>query len=174
MPFWGTVEKLTPEGARFLLQLAALKSKPYVKIGVLQEDYEKPKAEDKSQRKLRFFDNPVTLGQVAVWNEFGTSDGRIPERSFIRTTVDAHGKGDWAREAEALKKRIVEGRMTTDQALLHMGLLIKKQIQEKIRSSVPPPNASSTIAAKGSDKTLIDTGQLLNSIDFELHRNGDK
>ena len=193
---WGTTDKLTEAGKKYLLQMAALKTKPYVKIGVLQQTFSQAKQTDKSQSGLRFYDNPVTLGEVAIANEYGVgvaggatdfgdeifggqrqgagSKHFIPERSFIRSTVDAHAKGDWARESEALKKAVVQDGLTVDVALKRMGLLIKAAIQAKIRSNVPPPNAPSTIARKGSSKTLINTGQLLNSIDYEVHREGER
>lgn len=190
MAKWGTKDIWTDKGKAYLLQMAALKSKPYVKIGVLQQAFDHPKETDKYPKGT-----PVTLGEVAIANEFGVgvaggatdfgdeifggqrqgagSKHFIPERSFIRSTVDAHAKGDWARESEALKKAVIDG-MTVDTALKRMGMLIKSAIQAKIRSNVPPPNAPATIDRKGSSKTLIDTGQLLNSIDYEVHREGER
>ncbi len=204
-----TEDHYTTNGKAFLAQLAAIKSKPYVKIGVLQEQYDVPKETAKqvavvgkhgpALKPIYDADELVTLGIVAVANEFGTdrANGQadsifgdvtpkgasangargagvhVPERSFIRSTVDAKKNGEWRIAAEALRKEMIEGRMTTDRALGLMGLRIKKDIQEKIRSQVPPPNAPSTIAAKGSDHPLINTGQLLNSIDFEVHREGE-
>ncbi len=191
-----TKDTYTGNGKALLAQLAAMKSKPYVKIGVLQENYDTPKEE--KAHGVWDADELVTLGIVAVANEFGTdkSNGRadsifgdvtpkggggkrgagvhVPERSFIRSTVDAKKNGEWRIAAEELRKEIIAGRMTTDRALGLMGLRIKKDIQEKTRSQVPPPNAQSTIDAKGSDHPLINTGQLLNSIDFEVHREGEK
>ncbi len=170
-----TKDVLTPEGRKVMLEFLALKSKPFVKIGVLQESYEDPKKEDDGKESTE-----TTLGEVATANEFGVDMGgdggparHIPERSFIRSTADAHAKGDWFREGQALKEEVVKGKMSVDTALKQMGLRIKAAIQEKIRSMVPPPNAPSTIARKKSDKTLIDTGQLLNSIDYEVHREAE-
>lgn len=201
-----TTDTYTGNGKAFLAQLAAMKSKPYVKIGVLQEQYDTPK--EAKSHGVWDASELVTLGIVAVANEFGTdkANGRadsifgdvtpaagkanivsthigakntrgagvhVPERSFMRSTVDAKKNGEWRIAAEELRKEMIEGRMTTDRALGLMGLRIKKDIQEKIRSQVPPPNAPSTIAAKGSDHPLINTGQLLNGIDFEVHREGE-
>lgn len=191
----GTTDTYTGNGRAFLAQMVALKSKPFVKIGVLQEEFDK--AKDEKKNGVLSTDSIVTLGIVAVANEFGTdaangysdqvfADRRsgggsgvgagqhTPERSFIRSTADAKKNGEWRIAAEGYRVEIVNGRMTTDRALGLMGARIKKDVQEKIRSQVPPPNAPSTIAAKGSDHPLINTGQLLNSIDFEVHREGDR
>jgi hypothetical protein len=175
-----TSDELTPSGRKLMLELAALKSKPFVKVGVLQEDFAKQKDERKSGKGM------TTLGIVAVANEYGTegadpsdvifADGGqshgIPERSFMRSTVDAKANGEWRQAGEEERKAIVSGSRTADAALGRMGQRIKRDIQEKIRSMVPPPNAPSTTKAKGSDKTLIDTAQMLNSMDYEVHRNG--
>ncbi len=192
-----TKDTYTGNGKVFMAQLAAIKSKPFVKVGVLQEQFDAPKEE--KRHGVYDVDEIVSLGIVAVANEFGTDKENgsadsifgdvlpkgtaahgargagvhVPERSFIRSTVDAKKNGEWRIAAEELRKEMIEGRMTTDRALGLMGLRIKKDIQEKIRSQVPPPNAASTIAAKGSDHPLINTGQLLNGIDFEVHREGE-
>jgi hypothetical protein len=46
------------------------------------------------------------------------------------------------------------------------------EIKSIIESSVPPPNAPSTIAKKGHDHTLIDKGNYLKSIDYEVTEHG--
>ena len=48
-----------------------------------------------------------------------------------------------------------------------IGMKLENAIRIKILSNVPPPNALSTIKAKGSSHTLIDTGELLESISHE-------
>jgi hypothetical protein len=55
-----------------------------------------------------------------------------------------------------------------EKSLNAMGLLIKDQLQESIRSLKDPPNAPSTIKRKGFDSPLIDTGTMLNSVDYEV------
>ena len=183
----GTKDTWTYAGKKLLSQLAALRSKPYVKVGVLQVAYDAPKTVDgtgKNAKPAQFAKIP-SLGDVAVWNEFGTSPpnkgvGKFgpvhgtPERSFIRSTFDENVKVGWKEYADELRKAIINGQIDTDKALGLMGQRIKRDTQAKIRSNIPPPNAQSTIDAKGGkDKTLINTGQLLNSIDYEVHRKGD-
>jgi len=176
----GTEDHFTSAGRILMAQIMAIKTKPHVKIGVLQEDFGKEKETPTGVEK------DATLGEVAVYNEFGTlpPNGGVgkhgpvhgtPERSFIRSTADENRKYDWPAYADELRKEVVAGRMTTDRMLGLMGQRIKKDIQMKIRSNVPPPNAPSTIAAKGGkDKTLINTGQLLNSINYEVVRTGER
>jgi len=54
--------------------------------------------------------------------------------------------------------------MTIEEIAENIGMDFENKIREKILSNVPPENAPSTIAAKGSSHTLIDTGELLASI----------
>jgi len=49
-----------------------------------------------------------------------------------------------------------------------VGMKIENAIRIKILSNVPPPNAASTIKAKGSSHTLIDTGEMLESVSHEV------
>jgi hypothetical protein len=51
---------------------------------------------------------------------------------------------------------------------------MENKIKEKILSGVQPENAPSTIKAKGSSHTLIDTGALLGSIGHELEESGEE
>lgn len=109
----------------------------------------------------------VTVADVAAWNEFGTDT--IPERSFLRAWFDEN----IARAQEALHRlmvRVVEGKLTKEQALEQFGLWVQGEVQKRIAQGIPPPNAQSTIDAKGSSKPLIDTGQLRSSVTFGVDR----
>jgi hypothetical protein len=58
--------------------------------------------------------------------------------------------------------------MESSEHVTALGLELRDAIVLKILSNIPPPNAPSTIKAKGSSSTLIDTGHLLASIDVEV------
>ena len=111
----------------------------------------------------------ATLLEVAFWNEFGTAD--IPQRSFIRATVDENLDRIQALQA-ALAKRIILAEITAEQAMAQLGAFVKGLIQSRIARGIEPANAPSTVARKGSSKPLIDTGQLRSSIDFVVERDG--
>ena len=109
------------------------------------------------------------LAQYASANEFGTE--KIPERSFIRSTVDAEMSNLKAIRNKALLQ-IALGRLAPRQGIALIGVYLQGKIQEKIASNVPPPNAPATIAAKGSSVTLIDTGRMRQAITYEVHEEG--
>jgi hypothetical protein len=108
--------------------------------------------------------------EVALWNEYGTRT--VPERSFLRSTVDENIPllNQWREEM--IKKVLHEG-WTVHKALEAIGFRIQVLIQNKIKSNVPPPNAPSTVDAKNAHgvapNTLIDTGLLLRSITYQVH-----
>ncbi len=108
--------------------------------------------------------------EVALWNEYGTRT--IPERSFLRSTVDENIPLLNSWREEMIGKVLHEG-WTVHKALEAIGFRLQVLIQNKIKSNVPPPNAPSTVAHKKAEgvapDTLIETGLLLRSITFEVH-----
>lgn len=106
------------------------------------------------------------LTKAAV-NEFGTSDGRIPERPFMRNSLKTN-RDVYQRLAAGEAKAIVHGRSDMRSSLTRIGIAAQGHIQKEIASSVPPPNAPSTIERKGSSTTLIDTGEMRQSVTHEV------
>jgi len=117
---------------------------------------------------------PLTLVEVATVHEFGTKDGKIPERSFLRSTLarreTVYGKALTAALQRALDEVSADGIGDVAGAFARqlevVGLRVVRDVQTTIRDSGPgwPPNAPLTIALKGSSKPLIDTGRLRQSI----------
>ena len=169
MSSYGTKEILTPMGVKILAQLMALKSKPHVKVGVLAKAGAMAKDERRADGTI--VPGPVNLITVALAAEYGTDTE--PRRAFIALTEEKN-RNAWQLETAAIRQQVIDNKMTVDEGLKRMGLLIKKDQQAMIRSSIPPENAESTKERKHSSTTLVDTGQLINALDFEVHREGDK
>ena len=160
-----TRDKLTPDGKRLMGQFAILKNKPHVKVGILQKNFDNPKQGDPKRE--------FTLGEIAVVNEFGSSNGKIPERSFIRSTFDSEKK-NWRALTGKLKKQMIAAAKTVEWILSIMGTKIVGDIQAKIVAVKEPPNAPSTIerktrAGRVGDNPLVDFGQLKSSITYKTH-----
>lgn len=101
----------------------------------------------------------------AVYNEFGTSRG-IPERPFIRNAV----RGSKSSYLSLMKRgalRIVRGDLSKRRVLEQLGLKAVGDIQRGMPGT-PPPNAPSTVAQKGSSATLVDTGQMRQSVTHKV------
>ena len=115
-----------------------------------------------------------SVAEIAMIHEFGTAT--VPQRSFIRSTLDKHGLTYSKQLAEGVQAAIVDavnGKLDTDQkALNRLGMRIKGDIQKRIAQGISPPNAPATIARKGSSTPLIDSGQLRASITYELRKGG--
>lgn len=108
---------------------------------------------------------PGDVVEYAHYNEFGTE--RIPERPFIRTTMREQG-GKYMRGLKSEAKQILRGQTSMSGTLNRLGMVAAGDIQDTIGSNVPPPNAPSTIAQKGSSGTLIETGRMRQSMTWKV------
>jgi hypothetical protein len=106
------------------------------------------------------------LADVAFWNDQGTERG-IPSRPFISEAKLIYGDA-WQ---DGLTRNIASG-VSPEIALARLGEAVKGDIKHHIVQRVWPQNAESTIERKGFDKPLIDTGTMLNSIEYEVEING--
>lgn len=112
-------------------------------------------------------DGKTTVAEVATYNEFGLGP---PERSFIRDWADQHEDRN-LNMVRKIAESVVTGKgPTPDQAFDQIGLRFVGEIQARISGGIPPPNAPSTIAQKGSSTPLINTGQLRSSIRHKVKR----
>lgn len=110
--------------------------------------------------------DPASMAEVAFWNEFGTD--YIPERSFLRSTIDENQTKYFELDARLIGG-VFKGKLDLKRAMGLLGEEAKKDVQNKIRSGIEPANSELTIAMKrGSTKTLVDTGQLVQSITYEI------
>jgi len=107
----------------------------------------------------------------AVKHEFGDRAGGIPERSFIRGTMDKDHK-EIVKDGDQFAEAMLLGKMTKRLALEAWGDKLTVKMKEGIttKSLDLAENAQSTIDQKGSDTPLIDTGQMVNSINYEVTR----
>ncbi len=110
---------------------------------------------------------------IAGVHEFGTDRAGknhniiIPERSFIRSTVDEK-REQYGELGKKLWNKILEGKMSIFQGLSLMGQQVENDIRVKIVTLKEPINADATIARKKSDNPLIDTGAMVNSIRYAV------
>jgi hypothetical protein len=109
----------------------------------------------------------ASILDIAIFNEFGTV--HIPERPFLRSTFDAK-REVFYRLAFALMRKVTADKLDAVDMLALVGERMVAEIKNTITrgAGVPPPNAPSTIERKGSSRPLVDTGQLLNSITYEV------
>jgi hypothetical protein len=135
-----------------IAKMAKTSGGPHVKVGILET------------AGTHEGEGGLTVADVAVFNEFGTPT--IPERPFLRDTADAI-RPEMNSLADKILDRIMRGKSTIDEGLDIMGLKVQSAIKAAITNWKTPPNAPSTIAKKGVDNPLVDTGQMRNSIEFQ-------
>lgn len=137
----------------------------YVKVGVTSSVGSQPKESRDPAGK-----GPLTLVQVAWFNEFGTMTAKgkthVPERSFIRSTHDEQREAI-IRRKKGLVRQIGDG-LSVRRALEILGTWMKGKIQAKIVSLRTPPNAPGTIKRKQSSNPLVDIGQLRQNIEYQV------
>ena len=97
----------------------------------------------------------------AASNEFGTE--KIPERSFLRSTVDENRR-EFRAFLDKRKNQVVISRTERERVLKGLGLFAEKKVVIKIGKGPFTANAPSTIRMKGSSKPLINTGRMRQSI----------
>jgi hypothetical protein len=140
---WEVEIKETPEWKKVRRELKKA-DKSFTKVGY-------PGNDDSSLADIAF---------IAAVNNFGTEDGRIPARPFMDDAFDDNLQ-TIEKRVEKEYRGVVTGKQTAKKALARIGEFHTAQIKLKIKNGTFVANAPSTIAAKGSDKPLIDEGRML-------------
>ena len=135
---------------------------PRVRVGILDDEPKKVAPGDEP--------TPLSLVEIAGIHEFGAPDAGIPQRSFIRATVDQRAD-DIARLLQVQAQKAIEGKITAEQALEQTGAKVVSWVQRTITSQIPPPLAPATLAKKTvngrvGNVPLVNTGQLKSSITY--------
>ncbi len=138
----------------------ALGDKYSIKVGILGA---------KAQRQNG--DTSKTNAEIGFINEFGKQTGfpKIPARSFLRVPLTLY-LSKYLKEKKSFAKKEVEKAAKTGKLLelaQKIGIVAEEVIQEAFNTSGFgnwAPNAPYTVEMKGSDKPLIDTGELRRSI----------
>lgn len=124
------------------------------------------KANGKENLEIGFFEsarypNGTLVAKVARYQEFGTL--RIPMRPFFRNAIQNNTKKWFSTMQQGLK----QGKDLKD-ALSVAGAIASSDISLSITQTNTPPNAQSTIKAKGSTNPLIDTGLMRRSVTYKV------
>lgn len=119
------------------------------------------------------YDDVLTIATIAAVNNFGSADGKIPARPTLQPAIEK-GAPQYQRLAEVMIPKVLSGEMTMRMLLEQMGQLAEGHIKQEITDLKTPPNATSTIAAKGSDNPLIDTGAFHQSIRYVIDDSGEQ
>lgn len=116
-------------------------------------------------------DTGKTNAEIGFINEFGKLTGfpKIPPRSFLRMPLTLY-LADYLASKKSFSKQAVDQAVKEGKLLelaKKVGIVAEEVIQEAFATrgfGNWAPNAPYTIARKGSDSPLIDTGELRRSI----------
>jgi len=106
-----------------------------------------------------------TVAEIAFWNEFGTK--WAPARPFLRVTI-RENRHLFKRMVKRLYKLIIKGKLSHEMAQKIIATKAMALVQKKIVSLQSPPNSPFTVDKKKSSSPLIDTGELKNSISWDV------
>ena len=109
--------------------------------------------------------SPLTT--LGFTHEFGAPQKNIPERPFMRPTVQNNGK-KYSDMMGAGLGDIARDKTNAEKVLGTLGAVATSDVQKQIRDGKFEPNSEKTIKRKGSSKPLIDTGNMRQSITWEL------
>ena len=102
---------------------------------------------------------------IAYVHEFGIG---VPERSFLRSTVLEQAKKYAQIQRDNIIPAIKSGTMTADEAYRRLGIVASNDVKAKMVNGPFTPLKQQTVDRKGSSKPLIDTGELRQSITYEV------
>lgn len=114
----------------------------------------------------------VSLVEIAAVHEYGSPTAGIPQRSFIRRTMDLREE-DLRKLMHRISVAYVSDKIDLDTALGILGQFLAAAVKNTIVSEqvvpqlIESPAGRRTIARKGSHVTLVDHAHLLNAISYE-------
>lgn len=91
----------------------------------------------------------------------------IPERAFLRNGYDLN-KDAVIKDAERVLPATLDGSLVADEFLKMVGLILSSNIKDYATALDSPPNHPYTTEQKGSSNPLVDTGDMIGSITYEV------
>lgn len=107
------------------------------------------------------------VSEYAVYNEYGTA--YIPARPFFRTATSFdESRNIIANYTRQAIESLISGQLTVEQVQGKIGLYLKGRVINSVRNGGWTMNSQSTIAIKGNKPPLVDSGDLISSIEWEV------
>ena len=114
------------------------------------------------------------VGDIASIQEFGDINNRIPPRPFMRPTI-IENTPEWVSSMIKGVKEIFNNGSDLKEVFNSIGEDAEFEVQSNIRAINTPPLSPFTLKeriSRGnfSDKPLIDTGQMIDSVNYEISK----
>lgn len=98
---------------------------------------------------------------VGLVHEFGSPARGIPERSYLRYTLNQNAR-EYAETLKKLAKQITNGKRSQQEALGLLGLKLQSDVRQRITDIKDPP------LKYREGNPLVDTGHLRQSITYQV------
>ena len=128
-------------------------------VGVPQDKTERKREEDENE--------PITNAELMFIHTKGSPARNIPKRPTLEPTIEENNAIITDKYEKAVQK-ILAGKADGREDLEKLGIWVMNKVKAKFGSDELEPLKPATIKAKGSDRPLIDTGQLRNSITYVI------
>ena len=118
---------------------------------------------DEQAITVGFFSQDVA--QRAAFNEFGTE--HIPSRPFMRTTFD----GNVRKYQDMARRRVgvaIDGKTAPATVLVPIANQMRNDLIRSIQQWSDPPNSPETVRDKGAANPLVDTGEMMRSVEIKV------
>lgn len=142
------------------------KRKVAIEVGI-HSDNSSNRREESEVKEGKSKGDATTNLEVAISNEFGVPERKIPERSFVRASVRAN-----AKKYEEIRKKgiklMLNGKLKVNDYLENLGEIARSDMKEYAIELSEPPNAPYTIEQKKSSNPLVDTSQMVKAIDYQI------
>lgn len=142
--------KKTPDDAIKKLNKIAksFEGQPSIKVGLPKGSNDYP-------------DGTSTI-MVGAVHEFGSDARNIPQRSFLRMTLN-NNKKKYAAKMKKIAQQEISGKSKLEKSMQLMGVLVQGDVVSRMTTGISPK-------LKGRDGTpLIDTGHLRQSITYVVN-----
>lgn len=134
-----------------------LDSKGFVEVGIIGD-------------KVKTEDGDVSVAYYGAVHEFGDPEHNIPMRSFLRKPLNAKLNKYLSKHFAKIVGEIFKGEK--EKVLHKIGLVAKNIVLNSFKTRGVnqewPDLSDETVARKGVDTPLIDTGALRQSIDYKV------
>lgn len=165
------------------MRRAIMRTEQRVKVGILEDSSHNASEEEEGEDDNESA-SEISMLELGAIHEFGAPAANIPERSFLRSTLNSGT--DQIREAvrtivaseisklfDDTGHTLNESESIAKRALGKMGAKVVAMIRQTIRAreTEGPEDQElkpATIRRKGSDLPLVDTGQLINAITWAV------
>lgn len=155
------------KGWRSIVDELSTLSKSDVFVGINEGNFA-ARAQEEGQSE------DFTMAQIGAVHEFGTLDRRVPPRPWLRSAVDSQ-RAQISKFIGNMYSDILKRIRSADEALNRLGLLGVNIVRHYMLVTGPAiwlALSPLTIEAKGSDKPLVDTGQLVGSVTYVVKVRG--